>query len=499
MKKFVLLLLLMIINYHCLTAQKAFSVTLDNLSGLPYLNPQFCIKTQDKGYMITGWGSSTFPINFFPFLMKVDSIGTAQFMKYYTNYMAFPTTVVQTLDSGYLLGLDVITDTANDLSENFLLKLNSVGDIVSTFSSPMVAPFGQKTYIEGLKVNRLNGNILLKVSKFDLSYPRKSLTLYDSSGNMLFSKYFAGPSSQNFLHDFSFVYNGSNTNGFLIGQNGFLTRVDNNGVIMWQKSYYDITNNNPIDIYNFTSTESNIYTTGRHLQKLDSLGNPIFCLKFDSLWVNSVSELSGGSCLAYGYTYYPPYQSYLFGVDSIGGIISASRDTSPFIATNIIDTISESISMIKFRNSNAYLETFSLGYGCSVIPIVIQYQNIQVVDSVKSIALINNILPPGNSPFSFSSISVPSHTNLVCNLTDITSITNQNFSFSIYPNPTTNFIQISLSNYIKPLNATLTDINGGIVSQFQIRSLSYRLNMDGVRKGIYLLEIENMVKKVVVL
>ncbi|MBK7855997.1 MAG: hypothetical protein IPJ79_14945, partial [Bacteroidetes bacterium] len=93
--------------------------------------------------------------------MKVDSIGTAQFMKILYELYGFPHHRCSNFGLRVSIRfLDVITDTANDLSENFLLKLNSVGDIVSTFSSPMVAPFGQKTYIEGLKVNRLNGNIL---------------------------------------------------------------------------------------------------------------------------------------------------------------------------------------------------------------------------------------------------------------------------------------------------------------------------------------------------
>lgn len=69
---------------------------------------------------------------------------------------------------------------------------------------------------------------------------------------------------------------------------------------------------------------------------------------------------------------------------------------------------------------------------------------------------------------------------------------------SISPNPTSSTLNISLTNYTKPINATLTDIAGRTINQFKITSANHTLNVSHIRKGIYFLRVDGVVKKLVV-
>ncbi|MBK7856107.1 MAG: T9SS type A sorting domain-containing protein [Bacteroidetes bacterium] len=68
----------------------------------------------------------------------------------------------------------------------------------------------------------------------------------------------------------------------------------------------------------------------------------------------------------------------------------------------------------------------------------------------------------------------------------------------ISPNPASSTLNISLTNYTKPINATLTDIAGRTINQFNITSANHTLNVSHIRKGIYFLRVGGVVRKVVV-
>lgn len=72
------------------------------------------------------------------------------------------------------------------------------------------------------------------------------------------------------------------------------------------------------------------------------------------------------------------------------------------------------------------------------------------------------------------------------------------FNIIVSPNPAHSSINISLSNFSSPVNATLTDITGRFVQQFKITSSSCIYDVTTLRKGIYFLKIDDVVKKVVV-
>ncbi len=73
-------------------------------------------------------------------------------------------------------------------------------------------------------------------------------------------------------------------------------------------------------------------------------------------------------------------------------------------------------------------------------------------------------------------------------LTGIANSTNEN-GIKIYPNPSTGFIRIELTNPI-PSNVKLTDITGKKLFSFKVNS-SYELDLRSYPKGIYFLQVQN--------
>ena len=78
-------------------------------------------------------------------------------------------------------------------------------------------------------------------------------------------------------------------------------------------------------------------------------------------------------------------------------------------------------------------------------------------------------------------------------LTNTASINdNQIVDFSLYPNPADEFIYIN-SNNINIDAVNIYDLNGRIISNKKV--VNNRINLDNISKGVYFVEINGIVKK----
>lgn len=71
-------------------------------------------------------------------------------------------------------------------------------------------------------------------------------------------------------------------------------------------------------------------------------------------------------------------------------------------------------------------------------------------------------------------------------------------SFLVFPNPAYGAINIFLSDYSAPVNATLSDLMGHTIKQFQITSANHHLSVGDIASGLYLLKIQDSINKVLI-
>ena len=77
---------------------------------------------------------------------------------------------------------------------------------------------------------------------------------------------------------------------------------------------------------------------------------------------------------------------------------------------------------------------------------------------------------------------------------NLNGIENADIEVSIYPNPVANVMNISLANAAE---ARLMDINGRTVATFTLSAGSNSLNIASLPAGVYMLNVDGNVKKIV--
>ncbi len=80
----------------------------------------------------------------------------------------------------------------------------------------------------------------------------------------------------------------------------------------------------------------------------------------------------------------------------------------------------------------------------------------------------------------------------------ITSLEEGNISTKIYPNPSSKILIIEQSYQNQPIQLMLTDIKGTTILKEEIKQSKYELDISGISRGVYLLKINEQVKKIVV-
>jgi hypothetical protein len=73
--------------------------------------------------------------------------------------------------------------------------------------------------------------------------------------------------------------------------------------------------------------------------------------------------------------------------------------------------------------------------------------------------------------------------------TGITSISNPNSAFIIYPNPATSSVTVTVDESLLGSTATVTDITGRSVAAVQLQTTNNKLETANLANGIYLVTI----------
>lgn len=147
-------------------------------------------------------------------------------------------------------------------------------------------------------------------------------------------------------------------------------------------------------------------------------------------------------------------------------------------------------------NNHAFGDCFNLSniYSKAQIPPTINMESFTGVNTEDArVYVCGNIVDYQNSNWGTTFNNIINAPITLCNsgLTDI----ENDINLSIYPNPTTDYLDINTNSNDLSL-AYLYDINGKSIQSFYIRNY-YRLNTSNLIKGIYLLKIGKATTKIV--
>jgi len=198
------------------------------------------------------------------------------------------------------------------------------------------------------------------------------------------------------------------------------------------------------------------------------------------IYVNKVTYSSNKITLQPDISKYMNYKAFCDSLINFDGIINAYSSNIVYLDGNIItynkinDTKFYNF-LIKYGNDcqmgcvNSHIWKYKVNQNCSV-------------DFLEIEEIIGD-----SEPF-------PTPTN--CNIsTKITESESKNFN--IYPNPTTNMLNIDLSNLSndKSNDILIYDVYGQVVKQSEINNSKFDINIENLQKGIYFIKIGSLTKK----
>jgi hypothetical protein len=261
------------------------------------------IQTDDNGYIICGLTNSYGSGNYEAYLIKVDVNGNLLWSKTIgsPSHMESAIRVSESSDGGYVLvgGTDEITTQGSIL----LVKLD--GSLNLLWSKIVQGPNGASAH-SILQCN-YGGSIICGeawTSGIGSKY-YAYLVKTDSTGNTLWSKVYGGNSSYEYAHSFQqtsddgyIVCGGTRSSGTGGSIDFLLLKIDNNGNILWTKTYgspnddygesIQVTSDGGYILAGCTGTFANSYDA--YLIKTDSIGNLIW------------SKTYGGANWDFGYS-----------------------------------------------------------------------------------------------------------------------------------------------------------------------------------------------------
>jgi hypothetical protein len=283
----------------------------------------------------------------------------------------------------------------------------------------------------------------------------------------------------------------------------FILKLDSNGVFIWAKS---IGGSNNRDIGESITGDSlgNVYITGRFrgtvdfdpnfgIWNLSSVGGEdIFVLKLDSngnfIWAKSFGNDSSN----WGQSIICDSENNLY----ITGFFSNTVDFDPSEnVSNLISNGQSDIFILKLDTLGDFIFANSMGGSSSDWAYSISFDN------------LNNLLLTGkfygNSDFDPETTSFLLTPNgqddvFIVKLSSTTLSVFENTVdkiLNIYPNPTTEFINLKLDDDNSLVKINLLDINGRLLKKYQFSNQKNITIKIEESSGIYLLEIINKKKK----
>ena len=387
-------------------------------------------ETHDKGFIIAVTSNSFGNGGYDAVLMKRDSLGNYEWKKTYGgNDWDFIYDVTQTYDSGYVFCGETYNNT-NGFSDVWVVKTNINGDTLWT-----------KT-IGGSLIDK--GNAIIETSDSNIVIAGITNTLSDSTqiyvlkftstGTLLWDSIYGDTLYENVnaiteTINGDYVLTGSSTSFSPAGDKDFyLIRTDKNGAVVWANAF----------------------------------GNPAIPQDDEAF---DLFEETNGDLINVGYTQAAGggmKDAILFKITSIGfwGGLGPTYGS----------VYNEALKSITVGNNGDYCMagyTTSFGNGLEDVLIIRLDTLYDLQDTATSI------------------------------FTDITPLTikevYKNFNFNIYPNPAKDFIVVGVKNWdaSNSYKFILTDIEGRIIREEQLRAQNSNIALHDIIKGIYFYTITN--------
>lgn len=432
-------------------------------------------QTFDGGYIIVGEGYKI-GTSYDVYLIKTDEFGDTLWTKTYGNpYLDRGYSVVQTSDSGYIIGafVGVIDLWSEGWGNIYIIKTNSSGD---TLWTRILDGGYQGDYAYSIEQTIDGGYIIAGVlnagvNSFDyVAY----LTKLSSDGDSLWTKTYGSFSyafSVKQTIDRGYIFTGVDMSG--TGTN--LVKTDSIGDTIWTKTIQSLPGGIGYDV--IITADSNFVITGHlvtqavndlFLCKIDNDGNMIWSKSYggnSNEWGKSVDQCTDGGYIVVGLT-------SSFGVATTSSIWLLRTDAN-----------GDTLWTKTFGSTND-----NEGYSVR-----------QCIDG--GFILTGDIYESGSKIFLIKTDSLGNIDSTV----SVINTTPKKNKIHIYPNPGNKSLFIN----IKPQNTTkikfkIFDIQGREIFTDSIKKYlnQYQLDISKFNKGIYIIQIkigkENIYEKIVI-
>ena len=469
------------------------------------------IQTNDGGFITCGilpYNNSNIPPN--GTITKIDINGNIQWAKQYlpAQYSGSFGSIIQTKDGGYiaLAGYNTSTNSANPNFLPFIVKTDVNGNIQWSkivYSNPIYGNlFIRQTFDKGYAIvcnTFLQGGSNIQFIKTD------------SSGSIIWNKLYMSSITINPIITTSFIQTTDGgyfmSSGITIQHGGVLNttllKIDNQGNIEWSKMF--ITSDGNPEGGHVVQTNDNGYIlsdaeAAGTLAKLDSVGNIVWeriLYEPPNLYIgtnavynfnnNGLVYNNDGSFTIFG-------NNCLIKTDSLGVLQWAKiyKKTYGFYCGIQIQGYEGSASGFAALGGLSYTDTFIIktdAYGNSICD-----SNITIIDSLITPATTNNlsitVTSAGTLLSNIATVvnSINIQDSVLCiGTVGINKITNPNEEISVYPNPATSFIQVSVNNE-QLVKINLFDVLDNEILQTKQK----HIDASNLPNGIYFIHVETL-------
>ncbi|MCJ8288734.1 MAG: T9SS type A sorting domain-containing protein [Crocinitomicaceae bacterium] len=478
---------------------------------------EFCwdmIGTLDNNHIIVGSTNSYGPLNGNAYVMKINSMGDTIWTKSFGGSLSDAAySVQQTKDLGFIVAGST-RSFGVDVSDAYLVKLNNSGNIEWSRTYGGIYSDNICSVIPIIDTGYM---LLGSTSSFGLDSDIY-LIKTDLIGDTLWTKTIGGTSEDYGLDmirtlDGNYVITGY-TESFGAGQtDAFLLKVDNDGNILWVKSYGGLDGESINTVlqssdegylisgktHSFGSIDGDIY-----LVKTDGLGDTLWTKKYGGLGTDhakSIIQTTNSGYLIIGETLSHGAGAtdvFLLAIDSIGNILwSKAYGGSWHDRGQAINKIDNGYMLAGYTSSFGagsgdfyILKIDSLGTtGCNEIDVITNVSSTPTVVTSQTF-YSSNTTTVISSPLTL--IGNGGISNPLCNNVGHDEL-NFNQQISIFPNPSTDQVTIQLNNLsLKDHSLKLYTIQGQEVPILNSISLD-KITVDVrlLSPGLYYFQLYN--------
>ena len=418
-------------------------------------------QTSDGGYIIGGktMYSSTDGL----YIIKTDFTGNIIWSKIYnTHFFNEGFSLQETTDGGYVIAGSVVTNSSNDYKV-YVIKINNIGDTLWTKS------YGDTTVSPdyGYSIKQTNDNGYIITGTFDDSVNIGTdvyLIKTDNNGNLLWSKTYGGTSNEwgydvQQTRDGGFIIAGVSIS-FSLGWSGYLIRTDEYGNVIWTKIYSEIDN---------------------------------------SMFFKCIRETNDGGFIVAGYDGYDPLNrdAFLVKIDDFGNVRWTKFSG---------DSGSKEGACIQQTNDGGYIITGgenSIGYESLYLIKTDDNGNSGCNQHIKNINVISpstQIMDPATQVFSFTNTTIVSPNPAVSRGCSIKifcfSKGISDNGFEIFPNPSNNYFTI-YSPYFTINKIEIFNTLGEIVYLNEMVNQESKEIFSALTSGIYFVNVTTNKNKLI--